>query len=94
MNKIRHIILFLRTLNDPYQLAIFKSISQSVKDLNLMVWAVQSERIDHTISFDKHSACKFLKFFEADGVLFLSSGMFLDGNMIWEISDICGGRQV
>jgi len=84
MSKIRHIILFLRTLNDPYQLAIFKSISQSVKDSNLLVWAVQSERIDHTFSFDKHSACKFLKFFEADGVLFLSSAMFLDGNMTTE----------
>ena len=84
MNKVRHIILFLRTLNDPYQQAIFKSISQSVKDSNLLVWAVQSERIDHTFSFDKHSACKFLKFFEADGVLFLSSAMFLDGNMTTE----------
>lgn len=84
MSKIRHIILFLRSLNDPYQLAIFKSINQSVKNSNLLVWAVQSERIDHTFSFDKHSACKFLKFFEADGVLFLSSAMFLDGNMTTE----------
>ncbi|NLK46025.1 MAG: substrate-binding domain-containing protein [Treponema sp.] len=84
MKKIRHIVLFLRTLSDPYQLAIFKSISQTAKDKGLLVWAVQSERIDHTFSFDKHSACKFLKFFEADGVIFLSSAMFLDGNMTTE----------
>ncbi len=84
MKKMRHIVLFLRTLNDPYQLAIFKAISQSARESNLLVWAVQSERIDHTFSFDKHSACKFLRFFEADGVLFLSSAMFLDGNMTTE----------
>lgn len=71
------IVLYLRSLSDPYQLTVYKAMCRNLRLFDARLFLIQGDLLD-SVSPAQKSCFKYLPFLKADGVLFLSSAIISD----------------
>lgn len=74
------IIVFLKTISDPYQFSIFQSVLAPFKENGIEMVVIQSELLDIG-ALSEEDALRYLQFIDADGILMITAAMVANGDI-------------